>query len=433
MLQIIMDQNNQNGMDTLPTTIPQPDIKPANESVFPPITPAVNPIPDSTTPPEPAPTSVLNPTSTTNEEEPSPSKAKILGKIFAIVMLVILLTAGTFTYLIAYEKITLRNNPELQTKVAGFVMSIPFTPKTPRYVLTKAAQVQSQITSESFDLSIAAQVSGNPTELAGIPGLSNFDLQIKGDADFSNPKSPKGQFNVAVSKDLAFDIMLVEPNLYFKVNKIEGAIKALLSTSFGNEINFGFINQWFVYDTSPLETEARKSLDERKDAEDPTQEFSNDALKILTDESVIKTLVMTKEDLNGESVYKVSIQLTPELVDKIPEILAENDTQVGPPNPKPSPPSEMFKNVSITTFIGTSDYYIRKMDTGFDLEPGGAYQNMGATGPLGGTPTKVSVNITSLFSNFNAKFDFVEPTGAQDYTKLLEYFVPTTPTSDLQI
>lgn len=423
MLQIVMDQNNQNGMDSLPTTPSQPGIQPENQVAFPPLTPTPNPVPTATIQPELETTSVLNPASSSDEEKPTPRKSKVLTKILATVILVIILAAGTLTYLIAYEKITLSNNPELQTKIAGFVMSIPFTPKTPRYVLTKAAQVQSQITSESFDISMAAQASGSTTELAGIPGLSNFDLQVKGDADFSNPKSPKGQFNVSVSKDLAFDIMLVEPNLYFKINKIEGALKALLTTGLGTDIDFGFVGQWFVYDTSPLETEARKSLDERKDAENPAQEFSNNSLKILTDESVIKTLVMTRETLNGESVYKVSIQLTPELIDRIPEMLADDDIA----RPAPTPPSEIFKNVSITTFIGVSDFYIRKVDTGFDIEPPATYQNMGASVPLGATPTKFSVNVTSLFSNFNAKFDFIEPVGAQDYTKIMEYFVPSTP------
>jgi hypothetical protein len=354
--------------------------------------------------------SVLAPQNT----PPSLKQKNRLGKLVLTILVIVILFTGTFTYLVAYEKVALKNT-ELQTKIAGFVMSVPFTPKTPRYVLVKAATAQSKLTSANFDLSVAVDSNTLGDIVPGVTLPTSFDFQVTGDSEFVDETHANGRINLSITKDFNADLLVLYPKIYFKINKVDGLARSLV-TSF-SQPDFGFLNNWFHYDITPLTTSARENLNTRENVA-PVEKYSLDTLKLLTDDAVLSNIEMTREVFEGTSVYRLAISFTPNVIDRIPEILSDR-----PSTPSSRKASDMYKNAELALLVDATNFYIRKLDTTFDIVVPQSNANP-TTNPFLSTDQTVAVSISSKLSNINESFDYTAPTYSRDYTELFLYFQP---------
>ncbi|MCL5019703.1 MAG: hypothetical protein M1426_04400 [Patescibacteria group bacterium] len=89
-----------------------------------------------------------------DSSEGKPRKPLFFLLLF-FVLFILLIGFGGLTYAVAYEKIKLEKYPDFQKKVAAFVMELPFTPKTPKFLLARSAMAHQDITKQAFDISMA--------------------------------------------------------------------------------------------------------------------------------------------------------------------------------------------------------------------------------------------------------------------------------------
>lgn len=349
-------------------------------------------------------------------EKPKSGAGKII--LFVVMFFVILVLGLTFVggYLLAYDKITLTKYPELQTKIAAIVMSIPFTPKTPRYVLIKATDAQNKLTSQSFDASLAVSSSGGYNPFGSIGGI---DGQAKGYVDFSDPNNIEFNMNVSATKDINLDLTKIGQIFYFRINTIEGQVKALLDSVV--HLDYSFLGQWYRYDSTSLQTDARKSLQD-KEQESVLKEYTDKSLDVFDEQQILKRIVLTKEKLNGEPTFKLELKIDEAMLDEIATKLTENNN---PSTYATTKLSDTVKNMESTLWVDEKTYNIRRTDVRFDIKPpASTYSPYGSLPFTSGT---TSFAFSSSFSDFNEKQELTAPNNAIDYLELLRQIDTANP------
>jgi hypothetical protein len=318
-------------------------------------------------------------------------------------------------------------------------MGIPFMPKTPKYVLTSSMKAHTKVTKFVVDLSAATTI---PTSL-GIPNMAgNLDLAVKGPVDYSDKNKPAASLNI-VSKDINIDYILKDNFHYFKINQIPAMYEAMLpSMGISKSMEQKFMNKWIYIDGTPLNTEARQEL-EKKNAKENTsfpQEVINIFFTTLKEKQFQNKLKMTSEKLEGVSTYKLQFNPDDALMDELDKrIQAYYDKTNGVPTPTPDTsenvdtserakgqqrmmtmdypqekPSDVLKNFSLTSWIDTNDYYVRKMTVTFDV----LYDNSSAASPYAAqnammpAKEKVPVAITLKLSDYGVTKSIEKPSGA---------------------
>lgn len=379
-------------------TNPNPQAVSENQPITPetPAKPTTPPSPQSILS-QPSP-SVLEPSTPT--ESPPSRKFKVLAFISAfLVVPLILLLAGT--YLVAYEKIKLAKYPELQKRVANFVMNLPFTPKTPKFLIERTALAHSKVTKQSFDasFSIASQ------DISGVLGLGRFDLQVKGALDYTNSKNVVFFANASVTKDFNVEFKKNDnKTLYFKLNKVPPLLLSFLGLD--SEILAPIMGKWISYDITPLETDAAKQIE---DKEVKREETLFDLLeKILTPE-VVEKLKVTEVTEDGATVYKITLSADPGIIDSIGKALSEAPSfhQTQPYDPQKL--SETIKNLTLEIFIDKKTFYTRKTVVSTEIE----FDQAGIEGvpllPIGSGTSKVVVAAVLKSGNFGEEVKVETP------------------------
>lgn len=402
-----------------PQTSPDPTQQPQTPPVLPsqdaPI--QTQSIPSFPQPENPPPVPVMphiqaaaTPSDEEEVEEPKSNKTKLILFVVALVLIVFLGLIFVGGYLLAYEKINLTKYPEFQTKVAAIVMSIPGTPKTPRYLLVKSTEVQNKLTSQSFDASLAISTSAG---LIPLPGLSEIDGQVTGYADFSDPNNIEFNMNVSATKDINLDITKKGQTFYFKINKIDGQIRTILD-SFA-ALDYSFLGVWYNYDATTLSTDARNNL-EKAEQESILKEYSDKSIEVLTDEKILKKIKLEEEKLDDINTYKLSLVFDDETLDRVTEALYPETNSPSYLGTKMRP-SDTIKNMTTAIWVDAQTYNLRRADSQFDVKPP-SYSYPGALPYSGSSETHIS--FSSSFSDFNKKQEISIPPSSVNYLELLK-------------
>lgn len=368
-----MDDNSTNTAPSVNTTQPVNDTTPPQPTM--PTYPQT-----SAEPPTAATTtetmSVIPSTSPTGTDNPTPppentippknhKKGGIFFSVF-VVILILFLGLGGGLYLVAYDKIDTPLPQATKDTIANFVQSIPFTPKTPQYLVSKSLTAHEMVQSNSFDVSAAVNFSDNEN----LFGLNNFDFEIKGVSDISDPENVQTSFNMSVTKDFNMDFRKKDKTLYFKINKLPSflfAFAGIDTTKFDP-----LLNRWVSYDTTPLDTEARKVLEESNT--DNTDTSSYDYSKIF-DKKLLSDVKVTQENLDSHAVYKLSFKPDDATLDYLfqkleKEVYGTGSTDLYLKNTNslsPQKASEVIKNVIAEMYIDKATYYTRKITLSFDI------------------------------------------------------------------
>lgn len=299
---------------------------------------------------------------------------KLVSAVACFIIILFFSGTGVFAYLINTGKITV-NNEFINNSAHFIALNVPFFPKTPKIVLEKALLAHQDVTQNSMDFSMVA----TSNDFQSMLGLKELDLQLKGYSDVSDPHNPKFSVNGYITKDFNFDIRKKDPKVYFKINKLP--ILLLTFLNIDSATIDPLLANWIVYDTTPLDTEARKSLEtlDKNESNDPLSEMMAKMLK----EDVLPAITMSNENVDTFNTYKLEFRPAPALLDKLGDSL---DDQLSAVNSAEATPllvaannqlaphsttklSEVMKDLIITTWIDTKSYYVRKTVVSFTINP----------------------------------------------------------------
>jgi len=328
--------------------------------------------------------------------ETPPEAPKSRKKLFLFLILLffflLLIGAGGVTYAVAYEKIKLEKYPDVQKKVSAFVQSIPFMPKTPKFLLAKSALAHQEVTKQSFDVSIAV----DSADLASSFGLTTIDAKVAGAVDYSDPKNVIFFMDASVTKDFNFELRKKDKFLYFKINKLPALLLAFMGLK--TETFTPLLEKWVSYDTTPLDTEARRSIQDQEI--DPlSQEFIDENFNKYIDEEVLGKMVLESVTEEGMEMYKITLTADSDLIDHLGDKLeAERSKQSGATlqsQDEKTKLSDMVKKLKWEIFIDKKDYYMRKLVIVADLE----VDNSSTLGsPFLGTSSSLSEKSKATFA-----------------------------------
>jgi hypothetical protein len=355
---------------------------------------------------------------TQSEVEPSqssmPSKKTRFKKIIigALILLFFLLLGGTAygAYAVAYEKIKLANYPDVQKKISTYVISLPFMPKTPKYLLTRSAYVHQNITKESFDISMAIDSQDLVSQL----GLSGLDVQAKGSIDYSDTENVKLNVNASITKDFNIELLKKDKFLYFKINKVPQLILAALGLK-SNELD-PLLGKWVSYDTSPLDTEARQSLQD-KEVNPLSEQYIDQEFQKYLDEKVLSKMTIKNVNEDGFDDYEITLSADPELIDYLGKKLDEENQKnsgaslnvLGTSAVKLS---DTVKSLIWKIYIDRNDYYMRKLIITSDLEVDSVNDSSLYLGNSSSVPktSKAKIGFAAKFGDFGKEFNISAPT-----------------------
>lgn len=332
-------------------------------------------------------------------------------KIILSIIIFLFLMTGTLIgsiYALAYHKIELKSNPELQKKIEFLVMELPFTPKSARYLTYKMITIEKDYSSQSFDMSAAVDTNSGQ---ADVLGLSNFDIAAKGDVDYRDKENLLLSMNLSITKDFNLDFKAKEKFVYFKINKVPSALLALVGLN--SDLLSALLNIWVSYDTTPLATEARSLLNESDETSDSLDEEITKEIEEYLDQSILSQMEVTK-DMDGEfPVYKMHLTMTPAMIDLLEQKLNEkqkttSDLYVTNPGTEKQKLSELLKDVTIDIWLDQKSYYTRRVSTSFKITPDSSLtQKLENTNVLGiedsivpSLDSTISVAMVFKFSDF---------------------------------
>lgn len=364
-------------------------------------------------PPPPTPPKTSSVGETSGKLKPKP-KLKLLIILVLVVLLFVLIGV---TWAVAYEKVKIDKYPDVQRKVSHIIQSLPFMPKTPKFLIEKSIQAQKQVGKLSYNISAAYDSPGLMNTL-GV-GYTKFDIEAKGAVDYTNTLSPIVDLNASITKDFNFEVKLKDNILYFRINKIPTFLLSLAGLSL--EQIQPIMNVWASYDTSPLATEARKQIEEEMETEQITTEALEDFYQKYIDEKVLSKMTVSSEELDGHKVYKVRLDADPELVDHIGKIVEQDSVNTYDTGPQGNYSvqdyklSDFVKKLVLEIFVDKKQYYIRRFNVLTDFEADEVtsdYPNsVGSFNmDLLSGAQKASFSLSANFSDFNKDVSLELPT-----------------------
>lgn len=284
-------------------------------------------------------------TSTVEEtvSAPSPKKprSKLVILMFALVFVLFIFAGGAaFAYGVAYEKIDI-GNKNLQKTVSGVVMGLPFTPKTPEYVLFKAYEAQKTVKSFSYE-SVLSASSKNL-------GFGVNDIIIKGQADFNDAQNPKLSANYTLGNVFSGDLMLIDKKLYLKVNVF--SLDTLEAKGLTQDMLSPYFSKWIVFDSKENGSLANFIPDySASGAEGNIPKMLNS----LYDSGLLKRFELAQESLDGLPVYKLVLNIDSELLARLDEIAGSEASMAQLPATEDP--------MRLEIYIARKDYLLQKIN-----------------------------------------------------------------------
>lgn len=363
-------------------------------------------------------------------------------RVVIVAIIHVLVLGGVFSgaaYAVAYEKIDIKNE-KLQNDVSNFVMGLPFTPKTPEFVLKSAANAHTKVSKHAFDVSLSAKSEGG----ASVLGFSQIDIAGQGKVDYSDPKNLKFFANTSFSKEFNLDIRKIGKLVYFRINKVPSVLVEMFKID--KEKLAEISDKWVEYDTSPLNTEASRELEKVTEEKSPTAEYLANLISDLLNEKLFPLLEMKEEELDGQKVFRIHLVADDKTVDQFINLMKQrstgNTTRDLNLNSFEGRPSDYIKELDLELFVDKNSYFISKVITKFKYNPnysGGSIptQVLGITSPQASVPGDTSplisvgqqtyvVAAVAKFDGFGENFEIEKP---NDASKIEEFYAKLFATS----
>lgn len=401
----------------------------------------------------PQPTIVVSASPSTSN--PKKVGGKLLMLIGSVVFGLLVIGFGVVSYLAAYTEIKVPMlSSNMKKNLTVMVYKIPLLPKTPRQILTAAAETDKVLTSYTADFSFSAKVGG--TALSA----GSFDLQFKGPLDFTNPENPKFDIDASThldmfgtKVDLSGKVRGLDKIVYFKLDEIPvDALDNWMSGLFGTGFRYSSYGSpnfedlsndqiaenlksvtvnWISYEPGGLDTQARKALEENSKNQSIIESARRKMQSILSDSDVIPEIkLLGSEKVNGAETYHLQVSPTRDSLKRVMSMLMTgSDTTSNKYN------EEMIDGfisaseaVVIDAWFGKTDALLRKVSAQALINTGSMLGGM--TGSLS-SPTaimgtlgagNVSLSLVLGLSDIGKSADISVPSPVLNYTEYGKLF-----------
>ncbi len=353
-------------------------------------------------------------------------RPNLSGRLVIVALILIVISVSTVAYAVAYEKINI-GNPALEREVTRFVLDLPFTPKTARYLLTKAVLAQKSVSKHSLDISLA---SNSPAFAPFLGSLTSLDGNLKGAVDYADPKNPKFSLNLALTKDFNVDLRKDGRFIFFRINKIPLPLLTYFPGS-GALANLDTVlPNWVAYDATPLTTDARTLLDQANTGTSLTNTFVEKTIDNFLDEKILKAITVSKESKDGVAMYKLALKADAALVDYLyNKVNGISDAKTSNLSYK-FKLSDSLKDFEVNLWIGQKDYYIHELSSAFKLiTPSSGGSSLGMlSGLTGGQAEELPVAVVIKLADFGKAVSVETPASYLTPEKYLELLTANSPT-----
>jgi hypothetical protein len=230
--------------------------------------------------------------------------------------------------------------------------------------------------------------------------------------------------NLMLTKELNVDIKTVDKTGYVRLNKLP-SILALYLQMEPKDLEV-FQNQWISFDMEPVDSEARKNIDEYAKKESDKEKAAQKKLEDYLKKEVVPKMKMTKEQLDGQATYKFVVPLNQTQVERIGDILndtrtierkVDKDTKNGKEKDLSENPFKIEEFV-LTFWIGQKDYYMTKSVVAMKVKseaPSSTSRSV-TPNPLFPVPTfsneSFDVVMVAKLKDINKPFKVEKPAGA---------------------
>lgn len=352
-------------------------------------------------------------------------RSNLSGRLVIVALILIVISVSTVAYAVAYEKINL-GNPALEREVTRLVLDLPFTPKTPRYLLIKAVLAQKEVSKHSLDISLA---SDSPAFAPLLGSLTSLDGNLKGAVDYADPKNPRFSLNLSLTKDFNADIRKDDRFIYFRINKLP----ILLLASFlvlGADTNLeAVLPNWVAYDATPLATDARALLDQAKTGTSLTNTFVEKVIDNFLDDRILRAITVGEKSKDSVGMYKLMLKADAGLIDYIYHKVTGEAEKKTSQLAYEYKLSDSLKDFEVTLWIGKKDYYIHELSSAFKLiTPASGGSSLGLlSGLTGGKAEELPVAVVIKLADFGKPVAVETPASYLTPEKYLELLTANSP------
>lgn len=368
-----------------------------------PITPAPVPqaVPIVTPPPE-----------TSVPKDPSKKWIKVVAIIMAVILIIVISSFGA-ALAIAYEVIPI-NNLGIKKPITQFVLNLPFTPKTPEFLVDSVITSTNEIKKLSFNFSLNVKSKS----LNEFLGSDSFTGSIIGKADSSDINNPLGEYQILISKQLDLSIKQKEQMVYIKANKIPDYITQMYQ--FDKTKLEDLLKNWVGIDIEEMRFKEDQSYQEEQ--AEIMRKTREQLVRYFSDKQVHKFITHDSEQVNNFSTYKLTFKPDDKTLDNfIYTLIGIEEEKPYTPREGDPPPSELMKNFVLEIWIDEKEYYMRKVNVAFEALPpkdlvpptevlGVSIKNdkvLGETFPSG--LDKFTINVSTNIYDINKDFNVEAP------------------------
>lgn len=310
----------------------------------------------------------------------------IVGFLIALIVISVAATSA-FAYAVTYQQLSV-GNPDLEKSIQQTVQRLPFTPKTPEFLLESMAEAQKTVSKHSFDLSIATQSD----TLAAPLGLNSLELSAKGKVDYSNLENIQTDLQASLSNQYNLQMRKKDQMIYVKLDKLPEYVYLLLSLP--KEKVDPLLTQWISFDVTPLNTDAKKYLDDQSEQSNASEKMVDRMRDILKEPAILAKFKQSSEKVGDHDAYKLEFVADPVTIDYLGKEIEKEMAKDYPSQSlyytqqEEKKLSDTVKALTINVWIDKQSYYMRKMISSVTVAvPDYSSMGLGAANPLDPTTT----------------------------------------------
>lgn len=349
------------------------------------------------------------------EITPAPMPKKGVSKVgvFLVVLVLFFLVGGTgvMASMIAYDKINVGNS-SVQSAIRNMVLSLPFAPKTAAYVIEKSVMATSTVQTTTIDASFAL----TSPSLLTVTGSSSLDATLKGSIDRTDPTNVKSDVSLQAGSLLSADIKSLDKKVYVKVNTFPTALVSSIIPVTEETLNNAF-SDWIVWESNALDSEARNLVEQN--SQNGNTSLAQGMMDMLSNKALMDKMILTTEDMDGMSVYKLHPTVDAEFVNAyVNQFGTAEDKQKMATNTW----LESLKDFNFDVFISKDTYLVHKFSLSFS-----STQNSSLLSPVlsmvpGSTEGSIQVAAVMKFSDYNKKLSVTAPETSKSWQELFADF-----------
>jgi Type II secretion system (T2SS), protein G len=323
-------------------------------------------------------------------EKPNTTKTVLL--MIGIILIFVFSGSG-LTYAAVYDKLKLPISAEAKRAISNAVMDLPFTPKTPSYVIEKALIAQQDIKSYGFDMSSTTQLQSTNNPLLSFIPFTIFEVVSKGSVNVLENDVLEASMTTSISNIASFELVSKDTSTFVSLT----SLSETLLTPFGiNPSAFDvFIGKWI--DLSTYGPSAY-TIDPTNDSQTNTKQDSKvtpeqwiSLMTKISENTAFRRSQVTQSTLNGNGTYQLTISPTEAELTQLTTSFDNWLTEIGRVGPQEGTVglSDVFENVSVTLNIKQDDFTIQK------LQISGVYTGIEASLPTSSSTTFDKVQFVS--------------------------------------